>query len=204
VQAALGMCGDFRQALELAVGLPAPVEAAPGDRVLGARGEGAEPSDRELQERTGHETARFARIQATSVMKNANAIAVIAHRWFTSGLSSGQLQDDEVLVEALEVARWDSTVVGAKLARALSGRNRHDEDGDSDDDAVQNDWNGSAKVALISIDRSLAAWEVIAQATGDAVAVGLGLAMGDLRRQVEHEFPSARRFVRPGFDELHR
>ena len=201
VQAALGMCGDGGGALELAVGLPAPVEAAPRDQVFTAHVERAEPSDRELRERIGHDTMRFARIQATAMMKNANAIAALAHACVSSVLSAGQVQDDKVLVEALEVARWDSTVVGAKLARALSGRDRQDEDGDSNEDRVQNDWNGSAKVALISIDRSVDAWEVIAQATGDVAAVGLALALDDLRRLVEQEFPSARRFVRPGFDE---
>lgn len=201
VQAALGMCGDGGGALELAVGLPAPVEAAPRDQVFTAHVERAEPSDRELRERIGHDTMRFARIQATPMMKNANAIAALAHACLSSVLSAGQVQDDKVLVEALEVARWDSTVVGAKLARALSGRDRQDEDGDSNEDLVQNDWNGSAKVALISIDRSVDAWEVIAQATGDVAAVGLALALDDLRRLVEQEFPSARRFVRPGFDE---
>ncbi len=204
VQAALGMCGDIGEALQLAVGNPAAVEAAPADRGFTTNMECAEPSDRGFNERTGQETARLARIQASSVVRNANAITTLAHRWLASRLSAGQLQEDEVLVDALEVARWDSTLIAAKLARALSGRDRTPEDGDSDDDPVQNDWNGSAKVALISIDRSLGAWEVIAQATGDPVVAGLALALGDLRRLVEEEFPSARLFVRPGFDELQR
>ena len=64
--------------------------------------------------------------------------------------------------------RWDATFVLPKLGRALDGRDRHEQGEDFDDDPVQNDWNGSAKVALISLERSEVAWRVIAQSTGDA------------------------------------
>jgi hypothetical protein len=69
-----------------------------------------------------------------------------------------------------------------------------------DDDPVQNDWNGSAKVALISIGRSAAAWEIIAAVTGDAEAGQLAEEMRSLGRQVQQAFPDAWKFVRPGFD----
>jgi hypothetical protein len=53
---------------------------------------------------------------------------------------------------------------------------------------------------LISIDRSEAAWQIIAQATGDVAAADLGAALAGLRGEVEKTFPDARRFMRPGFD----
>ena len=75
-------------------------------------------------------------------------------------------------------------------------------DGESDEiDPVQNDWNGSAKVALISIERSAHAWRTIAQALRDETAAMLADQMAALCREVESEFPAARSFVRPGFDE---
>jgi hypothetical protein len=69
---------------------------------------------------------------------------------------------------------------------------------------VQNDWNGSAKVALICLERSEAAWQMIAQATGDVEPAALAERIAGLRRQVEKTFPNAHSFVRPGFDEPDR
>ena len=88
-----------------------------------------------------------------------------------------------------------------KVHRALDGRDRYRHDEDRDDDPVQNDWNGSAKVALISLERSEVAWRVIAQATADQVAATLADAARDLRRLALDEFPRAMSFIRPGFDE---
>jgi hypothetical protein len=44
--------------------------------------------------------------------------------------------------------------------RMPDARPIHGEEGD-EDDPVQNDWNGSAKVALISIERSIDAWDEV-------------------------------------------
>ncbi|PYQ75823.1 MAG: hypothetical protein DMG01_18065 [Acidobacteria bacterium] len=72
---------------------------------------------------------------------------------------------------------------------------------EDDDDPVQNDWNGSAKIALISLERSEAAWRVIAQATSHEEAGSLADAARDLRRLTLEKFPRAMSFIRPGFDE---
>src|SRR5207245_8116664 len=57
--------------------------------------------------------------------------------------------------EAFEVVAWDAPLVGAKLHRALAARDRSQHDpGEWDEHPVQNDSNGSAKVALISLERS--------------------------------------------------
>src|SRR5437868_3669578 len=82
-----------------------------------------------------------------------------------------------------------SVFVGAKLHRALVGRDRHR--GDGGDDPVQNDWNGSAKIALLSLERAETAWRAIVQATADPVAVMLADGVRDLRRLVQDEFPRA-------------
>jgi hypothetical protein len=54
---------------------------------------------------------------------------------------------------------------------------------------------------LISIERSEAAWRIIAQATGDETAALLDRELRDLGREVEAAFPNAWSFIRPGFDE---
>jgi hypothetical protein len=66
------------------------------------------------------------------------------------------------------------------------------------------DSDGSAKVALIAIDRSMAAWthmyNYFLNLQDQILAV---LAQLDrLRKRVETIFPEARNFIRPGFDEI--
>ena len=205
VQAAVAMCGDFREGLELAVGVPHPVSpsSSPGDRAnVWAGLDSIEPTEQALREVQREEETRRPRIDDTPIMKMADAIAMVSHRWFASRSAAVRALADDVLREALDIAQWDSTFVGAKLARALRGRDGRDDD--TDDDPVQSDWNGSAKVAVISLERSEAAWQVIAQSTGDAAPVVLAGHVADLRREVEHAFPNARSFIRPGFDEPHR
>ena len=83
------------------------------------------------------------------------------------------------------------------------GSNRAAQLGDShEDDPIQNDWNGSAKVALISIDRSILAWNTIALVAADQDAAMVADRLRALQLSVQEAFPCARRFVRPGFDEL--
>jgi len=112
-----------------------------------------------------------------------------------------QADADSIVREALDIVAWDSMLVGAKLHRALLARERSATEAWPDDDAVQNDANGSAKVALISLERSESAWRLIAGTTGDADAAELEVLAARLRALVAREFPRAMAFVRPGFDE---
>jgi hypothetical protein len=61
---------------------------------------------------------------------------------------------------------------------------------------IQNDWNGSAKVALISIERSAEAWSALGTALGDAAAASLGDALGRLRRATVDRFPDEATWIR--------
>jgi hypothetical protein len=67
---------------------------------------------------------------------------------------------------------------------------------------VQNDANGRAKVALLSITRSTEAWMILASATGMRTPAEIADLLADLRLEVEHAFPDAWRFRRPGLDGL--
>ena len=65
------------------------------------------------------------------------------------------------------------------------------------------DSDGSAKVALIGIDRSISAWGIMLRyfpACEDELLKIL-VVLEKLRKKVEKEFPDARSFFRPGFDE---
>jgi hypothetical protein len=129
-------------------------------------------------------------------MKVARTFGLLSHRWLTARQEQLVAEADAVIREALEIAGHDSLLISAKLYRALSGRDRDRED----DHPVQNDWNGSAKVALISLERSEIAWRTIAAATTDPMPMTFVDQLRDLRREVEVAFPHARSFVRPAFD----
>lgn len=195
VQAALGMCGDLREALQLAVGAP----MAPGAPTrLVTKIEVAQPTPQEVRDLEAVVEAYAKRIKEAPLTKNAMEVAVAEHRWFHKHAAIRE-SGDAVVREAVAIVSWDSTFIGGKLARALHGRESGE---DQDDDPIQNDWNGSAKIALISIERSESAWRTIAQATGDLTASELASSMSALRGDVEDAFPFARLFIRPGFDEL--
>jgi hypothetical protein len=108
--------------------------------------------------------------------------------------SAAQLED------ALEVIQWYQYQIAVKTMRALSGR--LDEQETTDFVGSGNDSDGSAKVALIGIDRSIAGWRLVQLSLPERAAsiVPLILQLERLRRRIENVFPQARDFVRPGFD----
>ena len=127
------------------------------------------------------------------------------------------------VARAAEVLRWYQFFVAAKVIRALMSRRRSDhspvgtgagddpfaeafaedeDDFDAAGDYAQEDGNGSAKIALIAIDRSMAAWhamEMCLPGKSDSIAP-IVADLERLRWLLEEEFPEARGFIRPGFD----
>jgi hypothetical protein len=103
--------------------------------------------------------------------------------------------------DALEVIGWYKFFIKVKLVRALSRFPDYD-----DPDMIaarQSDSNGSAKIALVAIDRSIGAWGRLQQhfnSETDSI-LDLLLHLDRLRRSTENTFPDARSFKRPGFDE---
>ena len=79
-----------------------------------------------------------------------------------------------------------------------------DEEYDAELEAVQNDSNGSVKVALIAIDRSLSAWRILQTSLPEKAdtIVPMLVELERLRHATEAYFPNARDFIRPGFDEV--
>jgi len=202
---AIGMCGDVAAGIELAVGTPRRVDGVE-DETGGARllaevaNVGLSPEEMANFERG--EKARRARLHQVPLSGMARTYGLRCWAWLKEHHDTVAAHTDPIVREAFDVVEWDACLIGAKLHRALSARDRsqHDE-GEWDDHPVQNDSNGSAKVALISIERSEAAWRVIAAATKNTAAAILADAAGHLRRTAQYEFPNAMSFVRPGFDE---
>jgi len=199
---ATAMCdGDLAAGIELAVGVPQPAggvrEKTVGERLLEQY---EEPSAEEIAAAVREEDERRARIESTEVRQLAWNYTMLAHGWLKDR-EPPRADGDPLVREALDIVAWDSTLVGAKLHRALFARERSRAEAWPDDDPVQNDANGSAKVALISLERSEASWRLIAAATRDADATHLEALAARLRALVAAEFPRATAFVRPGFDE---
>ena len=110
-------------------------------------------------------------------------------------------EDTITLVDSVEVIRWYQHQIYVKLRRAL--HSAHHEATDDDLDDYPKDSDGSSKVSLIGMDRSISAWGKIIKNFPDEEDSILGITayLDRLRRRTETEFPDARAFVRPGFDE---
>ena len=104
------------------------------------------------------------------------------------------------LIDSVEVIRWYQHQIYVKLQRALHS---------AADEALEilngfpKDSDGSTKVALIGMDRSISAWGKLIKYIPELESDILGIIahLERLRRRAENEFPAARAFVRPGFDE---
>ena len=101
--------------------------------------------------------------------------------------------------KAVEVVHWYQHLTYVKLMRAIRG--------ELDErleilDEFPKDSDGSAKVALIAIDRSIAAWGEIRSCFphNNNDILNILVHLEQLRRKVEKAFPDARAFIRPGFD----
>lgn len=118
---------------------------------------------------------------------------------------NGEEREKYGLEEALEVIQYYQHQIYVKLARAISGQMEEESVIDDEPARYAKDSDGSAKVALIGLDRSIAAWGVIGRhlptfRSHDVPAILTHLER--LRRRIEKAFPDARGFLRPGFDRI--
>ena len=103
---------------------------------------------------------------------------------------------------ALDTISWHAGMVSAKVSRALHGLAERGAFGA--EDPVQNDWNGSAKLARILVDESRRAWAVVmreGEAPHDSPLLELVGLLTRIDEALAERFPEAMKFVRPGFDE---
>src|ERR671925_21027 len=106
VSAAIAMCGDVREGLELAVGAPRSVEPELAEAAAAewsAELANADMSAEEFAEFERREKERRARIDQTPIMKIAHAVTVLAYRWCTARYDTVLAGADVVLKEALEI-----------------------------------------------------------------------------------------------------
>lgn len=99
------------------------------------------------------------------------------------------------LHDALEVVRWYQHFLYPKISRVLMGLG--DDERDMMDDVL-----GSAKIALIAIQRSLGAWKTLGDQLGlQNEALDIQMRLVQIKKELEKRTPGAMAFQRPGFDE---
>ncbi len=110
-------------------------------------------------------------------------------------------QEVDELNDALNSIYHYLYFIHTKVGRAVEGL--HDE-WMLEEYPIQNDANGTAKITLIAIEKSIAAWEIIRQQMPDAEddVLDILVLLSRLKGGMKKEFPQAERFVRPGFDEV--
>lgn len=108
--------------------------------------------------------------------------------------------DTEKLNDSAEVIRWYQQQIYVKLNRALSSATSEAEE--KWDDAPK-DSDGSAKVALIGINRSISAWGIFLKHCPyhRKKIINVISHLSRLCNITEKVFPGARAFIRPGFDQ---
>jgi hypothetical protein len=184
------MCdGDYEAATELAIG-PAQVPGSEppkrlAERIAEAIGGGyLEPTARELEDIGREIDDRHERMRRHPLAEMSHDYAIAGERWLRRHESA--VIEERSYHGDLEVIRRDLFLIHVKIMRA------------------QNDWNGSAKVSLISIDRSERAWRTIAATLHDEAATVLADSLATLRHETVKHVPRAMDFRRPGCDDAPR
>ena len=139
--------------------------------------------------------------------KKVHELSFSIHDWLEQ-IKPGTYYDEEIELmpdneksrrfkDALEVVYFYNFFISAKIYRALSIEDYYEKD------EIQSDSNGSAKIALIAVDRLIAAWSILMEKMTDHEDEILKflISLADIRKQTELTFPMARKFVRPGFDD---
>jgi hypothetical protein len=110
-------------------------------------------------------------------------------------ISREELEDHLHLIkECKEVIGWYQHFISIKFSRALSGKQEN---------GIQTDSNGSAKIALIAVHRSQEAWTHLFSLIPDEDKIlPLLSLLTKIEKMGKEEFSMANEFIRPGFDEV--
>ena len=184
-----------------------------------AESEGIDLDSIDIEAETQQEKLNKETAQNHACVRAAKAYSEMVGSWFDSAEDLFKDKEDELnlkvrlaiagtephkesvtVEDAVQVIRWYQHQIYVKLMRAVHGKLA--EESDITDDFPR-DSDGSAKVALIAIDRSIASWAEsrnnFPERESDILDILVHL--DRLRRKTEKYFPDARAFIRPGFDE---
>lgn len=111
--------------------------------------------------------------------------------------------EDKIAADVIAVIGWYLFFIPAKINSGLHGL--LDDDGFEDPGQAsdaQSDLNGTVKIGLIAIERSILAWTYILDSDPSGTISGIIELMEKIKVLLEQRFPHAREFIRPGFDEV--
>ena len=184
-----------------------------------AQREGVDLDSLDLQAASDEDRMLRHNAESHECSRAAKAYVELVKNWFDSSKELLENKADELNLQArlelpnsdpaseaadiedsMDVIRWYQYFIYVKLVRAVRGTL---EETSQILDEFTKDSDGSSKVALIAIDRSIAAWGRIRKhfpkSQDDILDILVHL--DRLRRKTEKVFPDARAFVRPGFDD---
>lgn len=186
------------------------LEAIEGEAILGR--------EQQRNDAKQHQLSLDARDYASQVQQwfeNELAIERRVHDDTTGTVNSSE--EDIDVSDAVEVVRWYQFLIPSKIFRALMGFEHETAEPVGDGpfeiadpvedeefrEVIQNHSDGSAKIALIAIDRSLNAWRILQRSLPEKTEsiLPMLIKLDRLRQATETAFPRARDFIRPGFDE---
>lgn len=112
-------------------------------------------------------------------------------RWVEMGLDDEEaaLAQWQQVNDQVEVIQWYKYFIGAKLDRAASGIDEMDQEAGVS--PVQSDANRTARILMVAIDRSIAAWRVLLSvfAEKEEAILKILAPLAQIRRKVEDVFP---------------
>jgi hypothetical protein len=110
-------------------------------------------------------------------------------------------EQTETIKESLKVIEWYMYFLEPKIARAIMGKKNAD--AFDEDDDYQRDYDGSAKITVVAVERSMHAWAGLFELLPEQEDVFLKVLalLEKIKAKIIEEFPNAMKFIRPGFDE---
>jgi len=110
-------------------------------------------------------------------------------------------EQPERISDIIEVIGWYGFFISAKVARAISGLS---DEAYLKEEPIQNDMNGSAKIAIIALERSMAAWIIFMKKFPNQKedAIDMLSTLAPLWQGLQIEFPNYKDFIRPGLDNI--
>lgn len=145
-------------------------------------------------------------VEKEPVVVKARAYLQAYHEWHEANIAAIDARNENLRVagagdvsqidDALSVTTWYSTLIPAKLFRASLQAL-------TDDHTEIYDSNGSARVALSGIERSLSAFTVLIEQLPEYEddILNFMIMLSTLRTMLLARFPGALSFHRPGFDD---
>ena len=148
------------------------------------------------------EAARYSDLTGEWLEANQSVLENLDILLFEHGAQNQFIEeyDDPSFVSLIEVIAYYQDFIRVKINRAIIPQN---EKSSALQELASYDSNGSAKIALIAIDRSIGAWASILKRmpSREDELLNILVVLQRLRCSMETEFPDARNFHRPGLDD---